>query len=134
MPPPIDHECLHLEELLHTYAIEQLPPGDQLSVELLQQLTAPRDPKNPGFVSISQTHEEISIVRQASDGEWRGLKIAGPMDFGIICNLTKPLQDAGVGVFVTSTWNTDYVLVKKQNWAKAREALVADGWKFTEKS
>ena len=33
-----------------------------------------------------------------------------------------------IGIFAVSTYNTDYILVKKENYKKAEEALVANGY------
>ena len=46
---------------------------------------------------------------------FRALKVAGPLHFaltGVIATITRPLADAGVTVFVVSTYDTDYVLVR----------------------
>lgn len=75
------------------------------------------------FVSITRTAEELSIVC-AEEGvpgdvraerDWRCFQLQGPIAFtetGVIAGLTAPLADAGIGVFVVSTFDTDYVLVK----------------------
>ncbi len=77
------------------------------------------------FTFLSTTDEEISLVCQESllpcntiareDG-WRCLKIEGVLDFslvGIIAKISKLLADAGVPIFVISTFNTDYILVRE---------------------
>lgn len=46
--------------------------------------------------------------------DWRALEVAGPLDFamiGVIAELTAPLADVDVSVFVVSTYDTDYILV-----------------------
>ena len=67
---------------------------------------------------------------------WRALKLAGPFEFsevGVLASVAAPLAAAGVGIFVLSTFDTDYVLVKEEQLGSAAAALrqrgheVADG-------
>lgn len=58
--------------------------------------------------------------------DWRALEVAGPLDFamiGVIAELTAPLADVDVSVFVVSTYDTDYLLVAAANFDTARSAL-----------
>jgi len=84
------------------------------------------------FYSITKTKDEISIIvnhhidipsARVSDG-WKGFKVEGILDFslvGIIYNIIAPLKENGISVFVTSTYNTDYILVKKSSFVKSIE-------------
>ena len=102
-------------------------------------------PDWPGgaFVSIARTPDELSIVcdercvpagvRNASGR--RALGIAGTVDFaavGVIAGLTRPLADAGVSVFVVSTYDTDWVLVQEPDLATALRVLRASGHTIVE--
>ena len=91
-----------------------------------------------GFYSITRTEEELSIVCPeshlapgiSSESGWRCFKVQGLLDFseiGIIFSLTRPLAENGVSVFVISTFNTDYLMVKENDLAKAIGALTAEG-------
>ncbi|KAI1784971.1 ACT domain-containing protein [Ganoderma leucocontextum] len=92
------------------------------------------------LLSITRTAEEISIVGQCTsenqaEGEWRCIKIAGPMPFeltGILHGLLEPLKHADIGIFALSTWNTDYCLIPKDKIGGAVAALREDGWLFDE--
>jgi hypothetical protein len=88
--------------------------------------------------SITRTAEELSIVCPISvapdqlkyEQDWKCLKIHGPFGFdevGIISNLTKVLADADISVFVLSTFETDYILVKRLNIEKAAKILSDKG-------
>jgi len=92
----------------------------------------------PGFVSITHTDEELSIVvRQdrvpggvVAVGPWRALKVQGPLDFaltGILPALTTPLADAGISLFAIATYDTDYILVRAETLEAAITALTAAG-------
>jgi GNAT superfamily N-acetyltransferase len=86
------------------------------------------------FLSITRTADELSVVcREMAVPEgvrcergWRCLRIAGTLDFslvGVLASLLTPLATAGVGVFVLSTFDTDYLLVKQTDFPRADEAL-----------
>lgn len=96
-----------------------------------------------GFYSITRTEEELTVVcaeasvpsRALSEGGWRCFKIQGPLDFsetGIIFSLSKPLAESGIPVFVVSTFDTDYFMVKEKDLVKAIEALTAAGHQLKE--
>jgi hypothetical protein len=64
-----------------------------------------------------------------SDG-WRAFRVAGTLDFslvGILVGLSKTLADAGVGIFAISTFDTDYILTKAEDFDRALAALRAAG-------
>ena len=93
---------------------------------------------NKNFYSITKTADELSIVCSAgkvpqdvkSEKGWRALKIEGPLDFsltGIVSSLTAPLAKAGISVFVISTFDTDYILVKSENLEKTLSLLEEAG-------
>jgi len=137
MSPPINHPCLHLDVLEKTFSVKKYASTDEISPDVLHELCVSK--ATSGIISITRTAEEISIVRETERdaGEWRCIKIAGPMEFeltGVICAFTTPLKDTGIPVFAISTWNTDYVLVPKQRVVDAVCALSADGWLFVEGS
>ncbi|KAN0100358.1 ACT domain containing protein [Tylopilus felleus] len=133
MPPPINHPCLHLDALDRTFSIRRYAPTDEIPSDALRELSGSK--ATSGIISITRTAEEISIVHEAErdEGEWRCIKIAGPMQFeltGVVCAFATPLKDAGIPIFAISTWNTDYVLVPKERIMDAVYALSADGWLF----
>ena len=88
--------------------------------------------------SITRTADELSIVCPQSlvpdaircERGWRCLRVAGTMEFsmvGVVASLSKPLAEAGIGIFVISTFDTDYLLVKENDFEKAVVALRAAG-------
>ena len=91
-----------------------------------------------GFISITRTDEELSIVvhqdRVPGDttavGPWRALKVQGPLDFaltGILAALTAPLAEVGISLFAIATYDTDYILVREERLQAAINALRAAG-------
>ncbi len=95
-----------------------------------------------GFFFIGRTDEEISLVcptpdtpaeTTAREDGWRGFRIEGQLDFsliGILSKLSSVLAENGIGIFAVSTYNTDYVLVKSENFGRAQYALERAGYRF----
>jgi hypothetical protein len=93
------------------------------------------------FFSITRTKEELSLVCsqeivplgvQCEKG-WRCIVVSGPLDFsltGILASLTNSLAEAGISVFVISTFDTDYLLVKADNLKRAVLKLAEAGHSF----
>lgn len=90
--------------------------------------------RKSSFLSITRTEDELSIVCEEhivpddakSEKEWRGIKVAGPLDFalvGILANLSGVLAKAGVSIFAISTYDTDYILIKNHQLDEAVRAL-----------
>lgn len=95
---------------------------------------------NGGYCFLGQTDEENSLVCETDrvppntlereDG-WRGFRIQGPLDFGLIGILARVstlLADSGIGIFVVSTYNTDYVFTKKESADRALSVLARAGY------
>jgi hypothetical protein len=58
----------------------------------------------------------------------RALRLEGPIDFGetgVLASLAQPLADDGIALFAISTFDTDYVLVRESDLARALAALEA---------
>ena len=92
----------------------------------------------PGFVSITRTEDELSIVclqERIPDGvkqdrDWVALKLQGPFAFdeiGIVLSVIKPLSENELGIFLVSTYDGDHLLVKVKDEAAVRRLLVAAG-------
>ena len=106
------------------YALSRLPAGSAL----------PALPASAGFVSITSTPDEISMVTPAGqapagakvDEGWRLLTVRGPLEFtltGIMASLAGSLAAAGVSLFAVSTFDTDHILVKQTDVERAVRAL-----------
>ncbi|XGV98281.1 MAG: ACT domain-containing protein [Leptolyngbya sp. BL-A-14] len=107
---------LTLSVLQELFAVCRFEPQSSIPVWSLQ-----------GFFSITRTADELSIVCPQSsvpldarmnrfEGDWRCLKVEGPLDFaltGILVAIAAPLAIADISIFAISTYETDYVLVKQ---------------------
>ena len=73
--------------------------------------------------------DEFSVVRLAPG--WRCLRVSGPLDFemtGVLSALSSPLARAGIPIFVLSTYNTDYLLVKSVSLQQSLTVLRDSGY------
>ena len=96
------------------------------------------------FCFNEKTDEEISLVCRTSqapantiqreDG-WKAFRIRGVLDFsliGILADIAAVLAKNGISIFAISTYNTDYVLGKKENYQKGLEMLKEAGYKIVD--
>lgn len=95
------------------------------------------------FYFVGRTEEELSLVCRTEDTPahtleredgWRGFYLEGTLDFsltGVLSKLSGILAEEGIGIFAVSTYNTDYILVKAENFERALAALAAAGYTVT---
>ena len=101
---------------------------------------------NTEFYFIGRTDEEISLVCKTEDTPvatterddgWRGFRIEGVLDFsliGILSKLSGILAENKIGIFAVSTFNTDYILVKGENFERAMTVLADAGYTVKEEN
>ena len=94
------------------------------------------------FVFTGSTDEEKSLVCPTElvpqntvkrDDGWKALRINGMLDFslvGVLARISTILAGNSIGIFAVSTFNTDYIFVKKSNFDKAIQALEDAGFIF----
>lgn len=109
---------------VHSFSPEQSVPSEVL--------------KAPVFF-IGKTPDELSIVCPSEieldsderETDWRAFEVLGPLGFsltGILSNISGVLAKANVSIFVVSTFDTDYILVKQSSVDDAASALRKDGY------
>ena len=99
---------------------------------------------NDEFCFLGKTDEEISLVCRSEktplntvereDG-WKAFRIEGILDFslvGILSRISAVMAENEIGIFALSTFNTDYVLVKKHNFERAVNALRGAAYEVSE--
>lgn len=94
------------------------------------------------FCFIGKTDEEISLVCSsklvpnntiACDHGWKAFRIEGVLDFsliGILSKISALLAENKIGIFAVSTYNTDYILTKQENFEKAIQLLKTNGYEM----
>ncbi len=92
------------------------------------------------FCFTGKTDEENSLVCAAEnvpenvterDDGWKAFRIQGILDFsliGILSNISSVLAENKIGLFAVSTYNTDYIFIKEENFDKALALLQSDGY------
>ena len=92
------------------------------------------------FTFTASTDEEQSLVCPVwfvpdntveRDDGWRAFRIEAKLDFslvGILAKISKVLADGGIGIFAISTYNTDYILTKSENFERAIGLLQSAGY------
>ena len=119
---------MEIKKIDHNFSVCQVEDSDSL-VNL-----------NSEYSFIGKTDEEKSLVCitdevpanviQRDDG-WKAFRIQGVLDFsliGILAKIAAALADNGISIFAVSTYNTDYVLMKRENYQKALDVLKALGY------
>ena len=94
------------------------------------------------FYSITKSRDELSVVCNQAviepdekfllDKDWRCFKIDSILDLsltGIIAGISVVLKDSKIPIFSISTYNTDYILVKKHDLERAIVSLRKNGYK-----
>ena len=123
---------LTLEILCDTYAICRLDADAQTPAWA-----------TGAFVSVTRSDEELSVVcpqvnvpaQIPAERDWRCLRVEGPLDLsmvGVIASITSLLATANISVFVISTFDTDYLLVKEDDLESAMESLLLAGYEIVE--
>jgi hypothetical protein len=110
------------------YAVVRLEPDAAL----------PEWARGGAFWSITRSDSELSIVCRADDVPadasaergWCAFEVAGPLDFsltGVVASLVTPLAEEEIPLFVLSTFETDYLLVREHDLHRSVEALTSAG-------
>ncbi|HUR25059.1 MAG TPA: ACT domain-containing protein [Candidatus Thermoplasmatota archaeon] len=114
------------------FAVCKLDPDDEAPAALLAD--------GGPFVTVTRTGEELSLVCAEAEAPsnalqvergFRAFRLEGPVPFttiGVVSGLTKPLAEAGISVFVVSTFDTDYLLVKGETVGRASRLLAKAGF------
>lgn len=99
---------------------------------------------NADYCFIEKTEEENSLVCMTEDvpanttereDGWKAFRIEGVSDFsliGILAGIAGVLAEHGISIFAVSTYNTDYVLIKRESYGKALEILGGAGYEIVE--
>lgn len=96
-----------------------------------------------GFVSITRTGDELSIVCSADrvppgvrvSSPWSCFKLQGPFAFdetGVVLGVIEPLSKNGIGIFVVSTFDGDHILVQQADQERSVALWQAQGHRVSE--
>lgn len=92
------------------------------------------------FCFLGKTDEEYSVVCLTSDiptntlerdDGWAAFRIEGVLDFslvGILAKISTILAENQIPIFAVSTYNTDYILTRRETLDGALQALSDSGY------
>lgn len=103
----------------------------------------PEDILRTPFFAAMRTADELSLVlpetvvcqSDSAEPGWACFKVNGPLEFGlvgILASIAGALAEARIPIFALSTFETDYVLVKREQVEAAKEALTSTGYNIAE--
>lgn len=124
--PSIIELIVRLTILPGAYAIWKLSPSSGIP-----------SPKGELW-SVTVTPDEVSVVSSedqvppgvTAERGWKALVVEGPLALdqtGVLASLSKPLAEAGIPIFVVSSYATDYLLVREADLSSAIGALEDSG-------
>jgi hypothetical protein len=120
-----------LELLKEDYSVYRFNPEYKCSETIFDE----------AFVSVTKTADEISVVAasnslegyEAVESHWRIFKFQAVLEFeliGVINRISGALANGNISVFVISTYNTDYVMVKKEKIDDAIKILTENQYEL----
>ena len=83
---------------------------------------------------VCRTQDVPDNVTAQEDG-WRAMRITGTLVFsliGVLAGISAVLAENGIGIFVLSTYDTDYILTKQETYARALQLLAQAGYRIIE--
>jgi uncharacterized protein len=91
-----------------------------------------------GFFCVTRSSDDLSIVcedHRVPEGirverGWIALMLEGSFPFsmtGVLASFLQPLAEGKIPIFAVSTFDTDYVLVKREDLERAQKALATAG-------
>ncbi len=92
------------------------------------------------FCFTGKTDEENSLVCLTDkvpentierNNGWKAFRINGILDFsliGILSKISSVLAENKIGLFAVSTYNTDYIFIKNENFERAISVLRNNGY------
>ena len=122
---------MEIKKIIHDFSVCQVPDYSLVNLDSKYTFIEKTD-EEKSLVCI--TSEVPANVLKRDDG-WKAFRIQGILDFsliGILAKIAGILADNGISIFAISTYNTDYILVKEENYPKALEILGASGYQITD--
>ncbi|KAI9252085.1 ACT domain-containing protein [Sporodiniella umbellata] len=119
---------IQLIALSEQFSVHQYDRDFKLNPCILDQVS---------WYTVSKTRSELSLIvpsdyclpdpqPKKTESGWCMFQVDAQMDFGlvgILARIVSPLKEGAIPVFVVSTFDTDYVMVKQDNWNEAQAIL-----------
>ena len=120
---------MKIKKIDHDFSICKVPDFSRLDLKDEYCFIGKTDEEN-SLVCIMEKVPSNTIAR---DDGWKAFRIQGVLDFsliGILSKITGLLAENHIGIFAVSTYNTDYILTKKENYQKALDLLLDAGYEI----
>ncbi len=120
---------MEIKKISHDFSVCKVADYSSVDFESEYCFAGKTDEEN-SLVCITENIPANVIERE--DG-WKAFRIQGVLDFsliGILSKMSTLLAENGIGIFAISTFNTDYILTKKDNYEKAINILSSAGYKI----
>lgn len=120
---------MEIRILEHDFSVCKVENFSQVDLESGYCFTGKTDEEN-SLVCITENVPDNTTHRE--DG-WKAFRVEGVLDFsliGILSRISTLLAENEIGIFAISTYHTDYILVKAENFDKAMAALAQAGYQI----
>ena len=122
---------MKIKKIPYDFSICKVADYSKVNTAVKYCFTGKTDEEN----SLVCLTEDVPANTLERDDGWMAFRIQGVLDFslvGILSEITGILAEDKIGIFAISTFNTDYILTKKENYQKALDILDAEGYKILE--
>lgn len=118
-----------IQPIAGAFTVCQIRNADQIDWNAPFTFAARTD----GEFSLTCPTEAVPAETVRREDGWRAFRVTGTLDFslvGILAKIASILADEGISIFALSTYDTDYVLVKRENFDRAMKALSRNGYRI----
>ncbi len=129
MPQENERRAMEIKKIRGDFTVCKVADFSEIKFDTEYCFTGKTDEEN----SLVCKTEEVPNNTIAREDEWRAFRIEGVLDFsltGILAEISALLAEEKIGIFAVSTFNTDYIFVKKENEMKALSRLGRAGYKI----
>ena len=120
---------MEIEKVKGEFSVCKVEDYSQVNLQSEYCFVGKTDAEN-SLVCLSE--QKPSNITECEDG-WKALRIKGVIEFdtvGVLSRISSLLAEKGIAIFVVSTFNTDYIFVKKEQDSSAVQALVNAGFRI----
>ena len=122
-----NEKMIHIEPLTYSFSVCKV--ADYSMVDPSAAFCFPQKTDTENSL-VCLTEQVPDNVTNREDG-WKAFRIKGQMEFsliGILSGISTVLAGKAIGIFAISTFDTDYILVKQDDFEKAIDALDHAGY------
>lgn len=122
---------IHIESLPYDFSVCKVEDYSQVDLAALFTFPQRTDEEN----SLVCLTENVPVNTTEREDEWNAFRIKGTLDFsliGILSGIAAVLAEKTIGIFAISTYNTDYILVKKADFRRTIDVLKQKGYIIVE--